>query len=165
MTKDVGQGDGMLRTQQRRVARHPQPSHVGVHDTEGTRGQPWSRQRPPAPRPGSTEQAAVKPTRHLQPRSCRPRRSLQDAWGRQAGGPGPGLGRRKSHTLTAPHPTPRHALRRSSEKPARPANEPPNSEQVTTGFSRVAAGLEGQALCLRVSFTSEAHPQESRMGR
>ena len=40
MTKDMGQGDGMLRTQQRRVARCLHPSHAGVPDTEGTGGQP-----------------------------------------------------------------------------------------------------------------------------
>lgn len=41
-------------------------------------------------------------------------------------GPGPGLGRRESHTLTAPHP--RHALRRSLKNQQDQQNEPPDSE-------------------------------------
>lgn len=96
--------------------------------------------RSPAPRPGSTEQVAVKPTRHRQPQSSKPRRSLQGTVGTGVWPWAQAQGEPHAHLPTIPC----HVLRRSSEN-AITINKasPPNSEQVTTGFPRVAVGLEG----------------------
>lgn len=70
-------------------------------------------------------------------------------------GPGPGLRHRESHTLTAP--CPRHALRRSLS--------PQTVSKSQLAFRGLLQAWKGRVLCLRISFTSEAHPQESRAGR
>ena len=65
----------------------------------------------PAPQPGSMEQAAVKPTRHCQPQSSKPRRSLQRTVGTGAWSWARAQGEPHAHLPTIPH----HVLRRSSE--------------------------------------------------
>lgn len=107
MTKDGGRGTDAEEPQQRRVACHPHPSHVGVPDTEGTRGQLWSRQRllPHGQAPQNRLQSSPRDTSSLEA-ADRDRASRTHGDGRAGGlALGSGAGRAMS-TSSAPTPTP-----------------------------------------------------------